>query len=78
MNNLTIHDLNNFATSKQINLSDEELKFTFEFVKKNWKTIMQNHGIFDIEKFKSKYSEENFIKIKRLIKEYSIKYAQYL
>lgn len=78
INNLTIRDFNNFATSKEINLSEDELNFTFEFVKKNWKTVLQNHGLFDIEKFKNKYSEENFIKIKQLIKEYSIKYGHFL
>lgn len=78
INNLTISDFNNFATSKEINLSEDELNFTFEFVKKNWKTVLQNHGLFDIEKFKNKYSEENFIKIKQLIKEYSIKYGHFL
>ncbi len=78
INNLTIHDLNNLAITKDIYLSPEELEFSYEFIKKNWQSILSNHGIFDINKYKSHYSEENFTKIKKLIKEYSIKYRNYL
>ncbi len=78
LNNLTIQDLNNLAITKEIYLSDKELSFSYDFIKKNWKTILSNHGVFDIDKYKNNYSEENFIKIKKLIKEYSIKYNNYL
>ncbi len=78
INNLTIHDLNNLAISKGIGLSNDELEFSYQFIKKNWKTILSNHGVFDIDKYKNNYSEENFIKIKKLIKEYTIKYSNYL
>ena len=76
--NLTIIDLKNMAISKEIDLSDDELKFSFDFIKKNWKNILNNHGIFEIDKYKDKFSPENFIKIKKLIKESLIKYAHYL
>lgn len=75
---LSIQDLNNLAMSKDIYLSSEELEFSYDFIKKNWKTVLSNHGIFDIEKYRNRFSEENFTKIKLLIKEYSIKYSQYL
>ncbi len=78
INNLTINDLNNLAITKGINLSPEELEFSYEFIKKNWQSVLSNHGIFDVDKYKEHYSEENFIKIKKLIKEYSIKYSNYL
>ena len=78
INNLTIHDLNNIAITKGIGLSDEELEFSYNFIKKNWQTVLSNHGLFDIDKYKDKFSEENFIKIKKLIKEYTIKYSNYL
>lgn len=78
INNMDINDVNNFAINKGIGLSNEELDFTYRFIKQNWKNILSNHGIFDIEKYKSNYSEENFIKIKKLLKEYTIKYATYL
>ncbi len=78
INNLTINDLNNLAITKEIYLSPEELEFSYEFIKKNWQNVLSNHGVFDVDKYKDHYSEENFIKIKKLIKEYSIKYSNYL
>ena len=75
INNLTIHDLNNLAISNDILLSNEELSFAFEFIKKNWQTILANHGIFDIDKYKDRFSEENFYKIKKLIKDSLLKYG---
>jgi len=78
LDNLTIHDLNNLAITKEIYFSEKELNFSYDFIKKNWKTILSNHGVFDIDKYKDNYSEENFIKIKKLIKEYTIKYSNYL
>ena len=70
INNLTINDLNYLALNNNINLSNDELNFSFAFIKKNWKTILGNHGVFDIEK--------NFEKIKQLYKELKIKYNNYL
>ena len=78
INNLTINDLNNLAITKEIYLSPEELEFSYEFIKKNWQNVLSNHGVFDVDKYKDHYSEENFMKIKKLIKEYSIKYSNYL
>lgn len=78
INNLTINDLNNLAITKEIYLSPEELEFSYEFIKKNWQNVLSNHGIFDVDKYKEHYSEENFMRIKKLIKEYSIKYSNYL
>lgn len=78
INNLDIHDLNNLAISKGIAFSPEELDFSYRFIKQNWQTILANHGVFDIDKYKDQFSEENFVKIKKLIKEYTMKYSHYL
>ena len=78
INNMDINDLKNLAISKNINLSEKELAFSFKFIKNNWKNILSNHGIFDIEKYKENYSAENFAKIKQLIKESIVKYSKYL
>ena len=78
MQNLTKDDVNNFATSKNILLSDEELNFTYDFVKRNWQDILGNPNLLDLDRYKNKFSEENFIKIKRLFIEYSQKYSRYL
>ena len=39
MNNMTIDDVNNFAISKDVHLEENELIFTYEFIKKNWESI---------------------------------------
>ncbi len=78
INNLSLHDLKNLAINKNINLSDEELTFSYNFIKTNWKNILNNHGIFDIEKYKDKFTEENFNKIKQLLKESLQKYSKYI
>ena len=78
INNLDIHDLNNLAISNGIAFSPEELDFSYRFIKQNWQTILANHGVFDIDKYKDQFSEENFVKIKKLIKEYTMKYSHYL
>ena len=75
---MSIHDLNNLAISKGIGLSDNELKFSYEFVKKNWKSILNNNGVVDLDKYKDKYSAKNFEKISSLYKEMISKYRIYL
>ena len=78
IDNMSVHDLNNLAISKGIGLSSEELEFSYSFIKKNWQNILSNKGLFDIDKYKSMYSEDNFIKIKELYKEMLVKYGSYL
>ncbi len=78
LDNLSLEDLNNLAINKGINLSPDELNFSYNFIKKNWKTILSNHGVFNMDKYQDKFSEENFQKIKILIKEYRTKYSNYL
>jgi hypothetical protein len=78
IDNMSIHDLNNLAISKNIGLTQEELKFSYDFIKKNWMNILSNKGLFDIDRYKDRFSEENFIKIKSLYKEMLLKYSNYL
>jgi len=78
MQNLNIDQVNNFAKSKNINLSEEELTFTYEFVKKNWEKIIGNPKLLHLDRYKNKFSEENFVKITKLFNEYSTKYQNYL
>ena len=59
IDNMSVHDLNNLAISKGIALSSEELEFSYSFIKKNWQNILSNKGLFDIDKYKSMYSEDN-------------------
>ena len=78
IDNMSIHDLNNLAISKNIYLTQEELDFSYDFIKKNWMNILSNKGLFDIDKYQDRFSEENFIKIKNLYKEMLFKYSNYL
>lgn len=67
---LTKDDVNKFAISKGANFSNEELEFTYSFIKKNWKDVLKNPAIFDIERYSRYYSKDNFIKIKQVFNEY--------
>ena len=78
MARLTVQDVNNFALSKNCELSPEELNFTFLFIKKNWQEILKNPSLFDINHYQSHYSPENFAKIKQVYNEYFNRFSQYL
>ena len=78
INKLTKDDVNKFAISKGANLSNEELEFTYSFIKKNWKDILKNPSIFDIERYSKYYSNDNFIKIRQVFNEYFQKFSSYL
>ena len=60
INKLTKDDVNKFAISKGATLSNEELEFTYSFIKKNWKDVLKNPSIFDIERYSKYYSKDNF------------------
>lgn len=78
INKLTKDDINKFAISKGATLSNEELEFTYSFIKKNWKDVLKNPSIFDIERYSKYYSNDNFIKIKQVFNEYFQKFSSYL
>ncbi len=71
---LSIDDLNKFAINNNIILSENELNFIYSFIKKNHEYLLNNPNDFNIEKYKDKLSEENFIKIDLLINKYRKKY----
>ena len=75
---LTKEDVNKFAINKNINLSESELDFTYNFIKRNYKNFFSNPNFFDIERYKNNYTKENFSKITKVYQEYMIKYANYL
>ena len=78
INKLSKSDVYNFAISKQVYLSNEELDFTYEFIKKNWKDVIKNLNLFDIDRYKNKYTSENFKKVKQIFQEYFQKFRNYL
>ena len=75
---MTPSDINNFALSKNITLSEEELSFTYEFIKKNYQTMLKNPKLFNLERYKSHFTEDNFAKITKVYQEYFNKYSRYL
>ncbi len=75
---MTKEDIRNFASSKNISLSDTELDFTYDFVKKNYRNVLANPKLFNLDRYKNNYSQENFSKITKVWQEYSQKYSNYL
>lgn len=78
MNMLKKSDVENFALSKNVHLNSEELDFTYAFVKKNWRAIIKNPNLFNIDRYKGKFSEENFLKVKQIYQEYFQKFSSFL
>ena len=78
MNKISKTDVDNFARKNNIFLNEEELEFTYIFVKKNWQTVIANPTALNLDRYRDKFSEENLVKIKKLFKEYSTRYKNYL
>lgn len=78
INKLTLNDIYSFANKNNINLSNEEAIFILDFIKKNWQEVVSNPDSLKIEQYKSNFTEENFLKIKKLITFYRNKYSKYL
>lgn len=78
MSRLEKEDVQNFAIKNNVSLNEEELNFTYDFVKKNWRIILSNPNTFQFEKYRNQFTEENFAKINYLIKEYIKKYQAFL
>lgn len=75
---MTKEDIQNFAISKNISLSSEELDFTYNFIKKNWEQIIKNPNLLNLDRYSNNFSPENLTKIKKLFNEYSARYQAYL
>lgn len=78
MNKIAISDVNNFAISKSVSLNNEELEFTYNFIKKNYKEILGNPSLLNLDLYKNKFSPENFEKVKKILNEYYTKYQRFL
>ena len=78
MNNLTKEQVNDFALKNNVSLSSEELNFTYDFVKKNWETILRNPNLLNLERFRNQFSSENFGTIQKLFQFYYQNYGYLL
>lgn len=70
LNNLTIEQTNELALKNDIKLNIDELNFLYSFLKTNALSAV-NQRNFDIEPYRTKFSPENFNKIKELVDKYS-------
>lgn len=75
MNNLTKDQFNGMALENGISLSNDELDFSFNFIKSNWKDVLANKDDFDLSIYKNKFSDENYEKILQLINVLKDKYG---
>ena len=66
MGRMTVGDVNNFALSKNIHLSNEELNFVYDFIQKNWEQVVKNPKLLNLDRYQDRFSKENFEKIKKL------------
>lgn len=71
--NLTPNDINNYAKSKNINLSNDEINIIFNFILNYYKDILnKNTSVFD--KLKPKISNDLYNKIILIYEENKNKY----
>ena len=78
MVNLKEEDVRSFALKNNITFSDDELDFTYHFVKKNWEQILTNPNSLQLYLYKSHFSDENFKKLEKLVTYYYQKYGYLL
>ena len=71
---MTKDDCMGFALKNNVLLSESELDFVYNFIKKNYNELLANPDI-DLSRFKSNFTEENYLKIDKLLKELKQKYA---
>lgn len=72
INNITKNDINSFAIKNNINLSNNELEFIYNFIKTRYKEVLNNPNNFSLSKYKNNFSNENFVKINGLINHYKM------
>ena len=69
--NLTKSDVSNFAVKNGIDLTNDELNFTYNFIKTEYKQVLNNPNGFDFNNYRNRFSNDSFEKIESLIKKYS-------
>lgn len=78
MNNLSKEQVNEFALKKGAHFSESELDFTYDFIKKNWRSVISNPNLLNLDRYQSVYNPQNFSKLKQVFNEYSQKYQKFL
>lgn len=70
INKLTKQDILNFAIKNNLKVTDEELDFVYNFIKYNYKTVLNNPNSFNLSNYKNNFSSENYNFINSLISKY--------
>lgn len=75
---LSINDINTFLINNNIYLDENELSFSYKFIKENWDKIISSPNMINLDSYKINFKNENFVKLNNLYKEYYTKYHKYL
>ncbi len=75
---ITIDDVYNFGIKNDIILNNKDLNLIYNYVKKDWKTIIFGDISPIFNNLKSNLDEKTFNKIKCLYFEFKEKYKNYL
>ncbi len=70
---MTKEDVIRFTQKNGIYLNEQELDFSYRFLKKNYEALYANPNV-DLSKYKGNFTPENYDKIMKLINEYKSKY----
>ena len=70
--NISKEDITSFALKNNIRLNNNELDFIYNFIKTKYKDILSNPNNFNLVKYKSNFSNENFIKINAIVNKYKM------
>lgn len=67
---LTKEDILSYGIKNNLTITNAELNFIFDFIKKNYKTILNDPHSFNLEDYKDKFSEENYLFLEKMISKY--------
>ena len=75
---LTIQDIEKFASSKNILLTNNELNYVYSIIKNNWKTIIYQDPTNIFNEVKENLNTNSYNKIIDLYNYYKIKFQAFL
>lgn len=67
---LTKEDIIKFANMNNLSVSDSEIDFVYTFIKRNYKSVLNNPNSFNLSLYREKFSEDNYLFLENLIKKY--------
>ena len=71
INNLKKEDILNYANKNNISLTNKETIFIYDYIKTNYKNILNDPNLLDLNLIKSNTSDNTYNFILKLINEYS-------